>query len=144
MFIGEYFHTLDEKKRLAIPSKFRKELKNKRAVITRGIDNCLSVYPLKEWADLAKKLGSLPNAQIEARGFARLMLAGAMDVTLDNLGRILVPDYLKDYGLLKKNVAIVGLYNKFEIWDEKTWNKYKKRTEMTVGDIAEKLKELGI
>ncbi len=143
MFIGEYFHTLDQKKRLAIPSKFRKELKNK-AVITRGIDNCLSVYPLKEWEHLAKKMGSLPNAQTEARGFARLMLAGAMDVNLDNLGRILIPDYLKEYAFLEKNVAIIGLYNKFEIWDKKKWNEYKKRTEMAVGDIAEKLKELGI
>ncbi len=143
MFIGEYFHTLDQKKRLAIPSKFRKELKNK-AVITRGIDNCLSVYPIKEWKELAKKLGSLPSAQIEARGFARLMLAGAMDATLDRLGRILIPDYLKNYGLLKKNVAIIGLYNKFEIWDEKVWDRYKKRTETTVGDMAEKLKELGV
>ena len=144
MFIGKYFHSLDEKKRLAVPSKFRKEIKNKKAIITRGIDNCLSVYPLKEWANLAKKLSSLPNSQVEARGFARLMLAGAMDVTLDSLGRILIPDYLKNYAFLKKNTAIIGLCNKFEIWDEKIWHEYEKQTETTVGDIAEKLKELGI
>lgn len=143
MFIGEYTHTIDTKKRLAIPSKFRKEL-GKKAVITRGLDNCLAVYPIKEWQVLAEKLGNLPNSQGEARGFARLMLAGAMDVNLDNLGRILIPDYLKKYASLKKNIVITGLFNKLEIWDEKKWQEYKQKTEMSVGDMAERLKELGV
>jgi len=143
MFIGEFSHTIDSKKRLAIPSKFRKEL-GSRAIITRGIDNCLVVYPLKEWEILAKKLGSLPSSQIDARRFARIMLAGAMDVKLDNLGRILIPDYLKEYASLKKNVVIIGLFNRLEIWDEKKWQEYKKKTESVVGDIAERLKELGV
>jgi len=143
MFIGEYTHTIDTKKRLAIPSKFRKEL-GKKAVITRGLDNCLAVYPIKEWQALAEKLGNLPNSQGEARGFARLMLAGAMDVNLDNLGRILIPDYLKKYASLKKNIVVTGLFNKIEIWDEKKWQEYKQKTEMSVGDMAERLKELGV
>jgi len=143
MFIGEYSHTIDTKKRLAIPSKFRKEL-GKRAIITRGIDNCLVVYPIKEWQILAKKLGTLPSAQIDARRFSRMMLAGAMDVRLDNLGRVLIPDYLKNYASLKKNVIITGLFNRLEVWDEKQWQEYKKKTEMAVGDIAERLKELGV
>ena len=143
MFIGEYSHTIDTKKRLAIPSKFRKDLKNE-AVITRGIDNCLVVYPLKEWKNLAEKLGSLPNGQVDARKYARIMLAGAMDVKIDNLGRVLIPDYLKDYASLKKNVAVIGLFNKIEIWDNDLWQEYKKKTEMAVGDIAERLKELGV
>lgn len=143
MFIGEYSYSIDQKKRLAIPSKFRKAL-GKKAVITRGIENCLVLYPLKEWGKLAKKLESLPTSQMDARGFARIMLSGAVDVELDKLGRILIPDYLKDYSSLKKNVAILGLSNKIEVWDEKKWQEYKKKTEMSVGDMAERLKELGI
>lgn len=143
MFIGEYSHTIDTKKRLAIPSKFRKEL-GRQAVITRGLENCLVIYPIKEWQVLAKKLGTLPYSQDDARGYSRIMLAGAMDVKLDNLGRILIPDYLKTYASLKKNVVITGLYNRLEIWEEKKWQEYKKKTEMAVGDIAKRLKELGV
>jgi len=143
MFIGEYTYSIDEKKRLAIPAKFRKAL-GKKAVITRGIDNCLVIYPLSEWQKLAKKLESLPSSKIDARGFARLMLAGAVDVVLDKLGRILIPDYLKNYADLKKNVAILGLSNRIEIWDEKKWQEYKQKTEREVGDIAERLNELGV
>ena len=143
MFIGEYKHTIDNKKRLAIPSKFRKDL-GRKAVITRGLDGCLVIYPNKEWVQMARKLESLPTSQIEARNFARIMLSGASEVDLDKLGRILVPDFLKDYAYLKKNVAILGISNRIEIWDEEKWQKYKKETEMAVGDIAEKLKELGV
>ena len=143
MFIGEYSHTIDTKKRLAIPSKFRKELGDK-AIITRGIDNCLVVYPIEEWEKVAEKIGSLPTAQGDARRFSRIMLAGAMDSKLDNLGRILIPDYLKDYASLKKNVVVTGNFKKIEIWDEENWKEYKKKTEMSVGDIAERLKEMGV
>lgn len=143
MLIGEYTYSIDQKKRLAIPSKFRREI-GKRAVVTKGIDKCLVVYPLKEWAKLAKKLESLPSFQTDAREFVRLMLSGAVDVGLDKLGRILIPDYLKEYASLKKNVAILGLSNKIEIWDEQGWQNFKKKTETAVGDIAERLKELGV
>lgn len=143
MFIGEYTYSIDEKKRLAIPAKFR-PLLGKKAVITRGLDQCLFLFPVKEWGDLAKKLAQLPLSQADARGFARLMLTGAMEVNLDNLGRILIPDYLKTYALLKKKVVIAGVYNRVEIWDEGKWQEYKKKTETTVGDIAERLKELGV
>ena len=143
MFIGEYTYSIDEKKRLAIPAKFRKEL-GKKAVVTRGIDKCLVVYPLREWAKLSRKLENLPSSQTDAREFVRLMLSGAVDVGLDKLGRILIPDYLKEYASLKKNVAILGLSNRIEIWDERKWQIFKKKTETSVGDIAERLKELGI
>jgi MraZ protein len=143
MFIGEYTYSIDEKKRLAIPAKFR-QLLGKKAVITRGLDNCLFLYPAKEWQNLATKLSKLPLSQADARGFARLMLTGAMDSKLDNLGRILVPDYLKEYALLKKKVVIAGVFNRIEIWDEGKWQEYKNKTEMAVGDIAERLKELGV
>jgi MraZ protein len=143
MFIGEYTYSIDEKKRLAIPAKFRKAL-GKKAVITRGIDNCLVIYPLTEWKKLAKKLEELPSSRLDARGFARIMLSGAVDVELDKLGRILIPDYLKNYAFLRKNVTILGLSNRIEIWDEKKWQEYKGKTEKEVGDIASGLQQLGI
>ena len=143
MFIGEYTYSIDDKKRLAVPVRFRKAL-GKKAVITRGIDNCLVIYPAAEWQKLAKKLEALPSSQVDARNFARMMLSGAADAVLDKLGRVLVPDYLKEYALLKKNVAILGLSNKIEVWDHQKWQEHKKRTEQAVGDIAEKLKELGV
>jgi MraZ protein len=142
-FYGEYTYSIDEKKRLAIPPKFRKIL-GKKAVITKGLDQCLFLYPAREWGILAKKLSSLPLSQSDARGFARLMLTGAMEVELDNLGRILIPDYLKEYAKLKKRVVIAGVYNRIEIWDERIWKEYKEKTEKEVGDIAERLKELGV
>ena len=143
MFIGEYVYTIDHKKRLSIPSKFRKTL-GKKAVLTTGLDNCLVVYPTLEWQKLTKKLEGLPNGQTDARGFVRIMLSGAVDVTFDKLGRILVPDYLKDYALLKKNVSILGLSNRIEIWEQKRWQDYKDRTQKDIGDMASRLQQLGI
>ena len=143
MFIGEYSHTIDEKRRLAIPSRFRKGL-GKDAVITRGLDNCLFVFPRKEWDALAQKLGSLPLGQSDARGFIRLMLAGAMDASLDGLGRILVPEYLMEYAVLKKQVVITGVLNRLEIWDQDMWKSYKNRSEKEIGNMAERLGELGV
>ena len=143
MFIGEYRHTIDEKRRLAIPSKFRKEL-GKGAVITRGLDNCLVIYPVKEWEKMSDKLGKLPASQLEARGFARIMLAGAAAAEFDQLGRALIPEYLKQYASLDKDVVITGLYNRLEVWDAKAWDTYKQKVEKEVGDFASKLGELGI
>lgn len=143
MFIGEYLYSIDDKKRLAIPAKFRKAL-GKKAVLTRGLDNCLVLYPLEEWQKVATKLENLPSSASDARAFARIMLAGAVDVELDKLGRILIPDYLKDYAFLKKNVAINGLSNRIEIWEEAKWKEYKEKTEKQIGDMAQRLKELGI
>jgi len=142
MLIGEYKHTIDEKKRLAIPSKLRKELGG-GAVLTRGLDNCLALYPLREWEILADKLNKLPTGQIEARGLARVILSGAVEVEFDSLGRILIPDYLKQYAGVEKNVVIAGVFNHAEIWDEQKWDVYKQKTESEVGNMAQKLSELG-
>lgn len=143
MLIGEYQHTLDPKKRLAIPAKLRKEL-GERAVLTRGLDNCLFLYPLQEWQRLTEKLGQLPVGQTNTRSFLRLMLAGAAEVELDQLGRILIPDYLKTYAGLKQQVVIAGVYNRLEIWDEERWESYKGEVEKNTDMIAEKLGELGL
>lgn len=143
MLIGEYQHTLDPKKRLAVPARLRKELGD-RAVLTRGLDGCLFLYPLPEWQKLTEKLGQLPMGQGNTRGFLRLMLAGAVEVELDQLGRILIPDYLKHYAELKQSVVIAGVYNRLEIWDEVKWNNYKAEVEKSTDMIAEKLGELGL
>ena len=143
MLLGEYRHNLDVKGRVAVPSKF-KERFSSGAIITRGIDNCLFMFDRKEWERLAEKLISLPLAQANSRAFVRLMLGGAMDVSLDNQGRILIPDYLRDYAGLKKEIVVAGLYNRVEIWDGEAWEKYKQKTEGASEEIAEKLGALGI
>jgi MraZ protein len=143
MFIGEYNHNLDEKGRLAIPVKFREDLKG-GAVVTKGLDGCLFLYTITEWKILAEKLANLPISQANTRAFARLMLAGAMDVSLDKQGRIIIPDYLRKYINITKKVVINGLYNRLEIWDTDKWEEYKKKTEADSGEIAEQLGEIGI
>jgi len=143
MFIGEYGHSLDTKGRLAVPARFRKKLSS-GAVVTRGLDNCLFLYPKAEWLKLAEKLASLPIGQAKSRAFARLMLAGAMEVSIDKQGRILIPEYLRHYAHLKKQTVVAGLFNRLEIWDQGVWNKYKAVTEKDSGEIAEAMGELGI
>jgi MraZ protein len=143
MFIGEYSHTVDEKGRLAIPTKFRKELKG-GAVVTRGLDNCLFVYSMTEWKKLAEKLSALPFSQANSRAFSRLMLAGAMDVEIDKQGRVVLPEYLRRYAGIAKDAVVAGLYGRFEIWDKKSWEKYKAKTEKDSNGIAERMGELGV
>jgi MraZ protein len=143
MLLGEYNHTLDTKGRVAIPAKFKDAL-GTDAIITRGLDNCLFLFAKKEWEALAAKLVALPLAQANSRAFVRLMLAGAMEVSLDAQGRILVPDYLRKYAELSKEVTFAGLASRAEIWDRTRWAEYKRKTEGASEEIAEKLGELGI
>ena len=134
---------MDPKKRLAIPSKFRKELGN-GAVLTKGLDGCLFIFSSKSWAPFAEMLGGLSIGKQDTRSFARLFLSGAVEVEFDSLGRILIPDNLKEYASFKKEVVIAGLFNRLEIWDEEKWNKYKNDLEKNSDKIAEKLGELGL
>ena len=143
MLIGEYTHTIDAKKRLSVPAKLRKEI-GERAVLTRGLDNCLFLYTMEEWQKLTEKLGELLVGQRDTRSFLRLMLAGAVEVEFDQLGRILVPDYLKVYAGLHTRVVIAGVYSRLEIWDEGRWETYKAEVEKNTDMIAEKLGELGL
>jgi len=143
MFIGEYHYNVDEKGRLAVPPKFR-ILLSIGAVVTRGVDNCLSLYAKKEWENLANILSKLPISQAKSRAFARLMLAGAMDVDIDKQGRIVLPDYLRKYANISKKVVVAGLYNRLEIWDENNWEEYKSQSERDNSDIAENLAGLGV
>lgn len=126
-----------------MPAKFRVLLKN-GAVVTKGLDDCLFLYSKKEWIDLAQKISNRPINKANDRAFARMMLAGAMDVDFDKQGRIMLPEYLRKFAKLNKKVVIAGLYSRLEIWDETAWNKYKTGTEKKSGAIAEALGELGI
>lgn len=141
MFIGEYSLTVDEKGRLSIPVKFRASL-SRGAVVTRGLDSALFLYTAKEWDSLAGKLAGLPISRANTRAFSRLMLAGAMDLEMDKQGRVILPDYLRDFAGIKKKVVVAGLYNRLEIWDEEKWKKYKNDTERTSTDIAETLEQI--
>ncbi len=143
MFIGEYTHSVDQKGRIAVPAKFRLEL-TRGAVITRGLDNCLFIYTKKEWQKLADKMTTMPIGQKNSRAFARLMLAGAMDVELDIQGRVVIPEYLRKFAAIQKQAVVAGLYNRIEIWDESKWQAYKTSTEKNSEDIAERMGELGV
>ena len=143
MFIGEYEHTIDEKGRVAVPSKMRREI-GSGAVVTRGIDNCLWLFSGKEWAKLAEKLANLPLSDANSRAFSRLMLAGAMEVEFDSQGRILLPSYLRNYAELKKTVIVAGLFNRLEIWNQTKWQEYKAKTEKATDQIAKHMADLGI
>lgn len=143
MFIGEYSHAIDEKGRVSVPAKFRTRLRE-GAVLTRGLDGCLFLYAAQEWGSIAERIAQLPFSQKKSRAFARLMLAGAWDTSLDSQGRVMVPEYLRTYAQLGKHVTITGLYNRIEIWDEDAWQQYRAATEAASEDIAEGMASLGI
>ncbi len=143
MFIGEYTISMDEKGRIAVPAKFR-SLLNTQAVITRGLDQSLFIYPKSEWETIAAKLAGLPLSQANSRAFARLMLAGAWDIEIDGQGRVIIPEYLRKFANLSKKVVAAGLYNRIELWDEEAWTNYKANTEKESTAIAEALGELGV
>lgn len=143
MFIGEYNHNVDDKKRLSVPAKFRKDL-GKKAVITLGLNKCLSLYPTKEWGVFAEKLSKLSMGKSEDRGFSRAMLSGAFEVEIDSIGRIVVPDALKAYAGIKKEVVLTGVYDRVEVWDEATWKTYKAQMVSEADRMAEQLGERGV
>lgn len=126
-----------------MPVKFRREVSG-GVVVTRGLDHCLFVYPKAVWQQMAEKLAQLPITQKSSRAFARLMLAGAWDAELDSQGRIMLPEYLRQYAAVKKHVVVAGLYDRVEIWDEDAWREYQTKTETESDDIAEGMGALGI
>ena len=143
MFIGEYIHGIDDKKRLSVPAKFRKDL-GKKAVITLGLNKCLSLYPTKEWNTFAEKLSKLSMGKSEDRGFSRTMLSGAFEVEIDSIGRILIPEALKSYASLKEKVVLTGVYDRVELWDEESWKIYKAQMVAEADTMAEQLGERGV
>lgn len=142
MLIGEYKHTLDDKKRISLPSKFRTQV-GKKIVITRGLDGCLFLYPIKEWQKISEKLGALGMGAADTRGFNRFMLSGASEVNVDAVGRILIPEHLRDFAQIKSKVVFAGVFNRIEIWNEKSWTEYTSQVVKNADKMAEKLGDIG-
>ncbi len=143
MFLGEFTHKMDEKKRLTLPKAFLKSL-GKELVVTRGLDKSLFIYPKKEWEAVAAKIKELSFTQKDARAFARFMLSGAMLVSVDKSGRILIPEHLAKFANLKSKVVLAGVSDRIEIWDEEKWRDYTKNIEDDADLLAEKLGEVGV
>jgi MraZ protein len=142
MFIGEYQHSLDEKKRVSLPKAFRQGL-GKKVVMTRGLDNCLFIFSRPTWERLAKRFEGLSLAQADTRGFNRFMLSGAAEVEVDGAGRVLIPDHQKEFAGLRKHVVFAGVSDRVEVWDAARWSTYKSRIEKSADALAEKLGEIG-
>lgn len=138
MFIGEYHHTIDEKGRIIIPSKFRESL-GKEFIITRGIENCLFIYSLQNWADITNKLSSLPFTKKDARTFNRFFMSGATNVELDKQGRVNISKPLIDYANISKDCVIIGTGDRLEVWSQESWNSFFDSTKDSMSDIAENL-----
>ncbi|PTM59231.1 division/cell wall cluster transcriptional repressor MraZ [Desmospora activa] len=143
MFMGEYRHSVDEKGRLIIPSKFRDGL-GSSFVVTRGLDHCLFVYPLGEWKQLEQKLKALPFTKKDARAFTRFFFSGATVAELDKQGRVNLPGNLRDFAKLEKECVVIGVSNRVEIWSKEAWSAYYVESEDSFNEIAEKLVELDL
>lgn len=141
MFMGEYNHTIDAKGRLIIPSKFREAL-GSEFVITKGLDGCLFVFPMKEWEAFEEKLRSLPLIDKNARKFSRFFLAGASTCELDKQGRILVPGTLREFAQMDKEVVLTGMLDRIEVWSKEQWLENNAYDDMD--DIAQSMQELGL
>lgn len=138
MFIGEYQHTIDEKGRLFIPSKFREGL-GTSFFITKGFETCLFAYPAAEWASLEEKLRSLPFTQKSARAFVRLFFSGAAECSFDKQGRILIPNTLREYARLTRDAVIIGVASRVEIWAKEEWEKFSAEAEPAYEQFAEEI-----
>jgi len=143
LFMGEYQHNVDSKGRVILPAKFR-ELLGEMFVATKGLDRCLFIYPKEEWTILEEKLKKLPLAKQEARAFVRFFFSGAAELEFDKQGRVLLPNNLRDYAGLEKDIVVVGVSSRIEIWDKQAWIDYNNEIGPTVTQIAENLVDLGI
>ncbi len=143
VLLGEYQHTVDAKGRLILPAKFREEL-GETLVFTKGLDACLFGYSLSEWSILEEKLKKLPLAKPEARAFARFFFAGAAEIGYDKQGRILLPPVLREHARLEKEVVVIGVSNRIEIWSQEAWNAYNEALAPSVSDLTQELVDLGI
>lgn len=138
MFIGEFQHTLDDKGRVIIPSRLREGL-GERFVLTRGIEPCVAVYPLDEWNRTEEKLINNPMNKKDLRALNRIMFSGAMEVDLDKQSRALIPQYLREHAQIDKNVMILGVGDRVEIWNEDTWRKYYEEVSDNLSEMLENL-----
>ncbi|RQD78423.1 MAG: transcriptional regulator MraZ [Candidatus Syntrophonatronum acetioxidans] len=138
MFMGEYQHTIDGKGRVIMPARFREGL-GEKFIVTRGLDNCLFVYPLEEWEKLEKKLKTLPFTKADARAFTRFFFSGAVECEADKQGRILIPQNLRDHARLQKEAVVIGVSNRVEIWSQEVWGKYSEEANLSFEEISEKI-----
>ena len=143
MFIGEYNHSVDTKGRMNVPAKFREDL-GERFYMTKGLDNCLFMFPEAEWRVFEEKLKTLPLTNRNARAFVRLFFAGATECTLDKQGRVNIPQTLRVHGQIEKDVIVIGVGTRVELWSETNWNAYNDPENISYDDIAEQMAELGI
>jgi len=145
MLIGQYIHSIDDKNRLSLPAKFRKEM-GKKVVITPGLDNCLFIFTVKQWEKISERLSLGESSMLRAdnRGFNRFLLGGAVEVEVDAVGRMLLPEHLRERAKLKSKVVFIGVRDRAELWDEATWNAYRSDVEGKAGSLAEKLGQVGI
>ena len=143
MLIGEFRHTIDDKKRISMPASFRKEI-GKKMVITKGLDSCLFAYTLDGWKKVSGEIDKLPMTQSAARSFSRFILGSAFEVEIDSMGRVLIPEHLKDFADLKSRVVVVGLSERIEIWDDRKWKENIDKVEKQADVLAERLSEVGM
>ena len=143
MLIGEFRHTIDDKKRISMPASFRREV-GKKIVITKGLDACLFAYTLDGWKKVSTEIEKLPMTQSAARSFSRFILGSAFEVDIDSMGRVLIPDHLKVFADLKSKVVVVGLNDRIEIWDDRKWKDNIDKVEKQADVLAERLSEVGM
>jgi MraZ protein len=143
MFMGEYQHSLDDKGRLIVPAKFREGL-GEKFIVTRGLDNCLFVYPQAEWRILEEKIKELPTSHADTRAFVRMFFSGAVEVELDKQGRIVIPQHLRDHARVERDVFVIGVSTKVEIWSRESWEKYSAEARQSYENIAETIVSIGI
>ena len=143
MFIGEFHHNVDEKGRVQVPVKWRSKLAG-GAVVTKGFDGSLKCYPSAVWQEIANRLAELPQSQPSVRAYVRQTLAGAVDVELDKLGRIVLPAFLRQFANLKKQVVLAGLHDHLELWDQETWGTYITSIDQASPEFGQALEDMGI
>lgn len=143
MLVGEYNHNLDIKGRVSVPAKFRDDLGSK-FIVTKGLDNCLFAYSKDEWIKFEEKLKALPLTNINARNFTRFFLAGATECEVDKQGRINIPQNLREYAKLTKDICIIGVGTRVELWDKAEWENYTSPENMDLDEIASQMSDLGI
>jgi len=145
MFYGEYLHSIDRKGRIILPAKFREAAKAhfiEKFYVTRGLDKCLFMFPEEEWRTQESKLKAIPFTKQQSRTFNRIYFSGAVEIIFDSQGRILLPQYLKDFAEIKKDVVVVGVSNRIEIWAKNKWEEFYGTSRQSFEEIAEKLMDV--
>ena len=143
MLIGEFEHSLDAKGRLIMPAKLRETI-GENFIVTKGLDGCLFAFSIAEWTNFEEKLKALPLSNRNSREFTRFFLSGASECEIDKQGRFLIPANLRESANMQKDVVIIGVGTRIELWDKEKWNSYNSDENMSVEDIAENMTNLGI